>query len=233
MQIIKYTGTIKVISGLHIGGGDDTMQIGGVNNSVIKNINTGHPYIPGSSIKGKMRSLLEWHYGLVGVSEGEPFSPRYLRDAIFDDEAKLHDAVNIMKLFGTNMTDEDQKVLDTKLLNDKKIDLGITRISIGDCQITSKCEKAFKNDQLALSESKYENVIDRKSGTAKHPRQTERIPADVEFDVDIRIKVLDKNEEDLLKSMVEKGIELISNDYLGGNGSRGYGRVAFDCSWSA
>ena len=81
--------------------------------------------------------------------------------------------------------------------------------------------------KLALSEAKFENVIDRKSGTAKHPRQTERVPVGVEFEYDIRIKVLDGDSEDELVDMVKKGLSLIEDDYLGGNGSRGYGRVKF------
>ena len=81
--------------------------------------------------------------------------------------------------------------------------------------------------ELELSEAKYENVINRQKGTAEHPRQTERVPAGVKFDFDIKVKVLDKDNEDELKAMVERGLELIENDYLGGNGSRGYGRVKF------
>ena len=57
MKIVKLTGTIELLSGLHIGGGDDTMKIGGIDNGVIKDVNTDKPYIPGSSLKGKMRSL--------------------------------------------------------------------------------------------------------------------------------------------------------------------------------
>ena len=80
---------------------------------------------------------------------------------------------------------------------------------------------------MELSEAKYENVIDRQKGTASNPRQTERVPAGVKFDFDIRIKVLDEDNEEELISMVKRGLELIENDYLGGSGSRGYGRVKF------
>ncbi len=68
MKIIKLTGIVELESGLHIGGGDDTMKIGGIDNQVIKDINTNEPYIPGSSLKGKMRSLLEWHIGVVNLN---------------------------------------------------------------------------------------------------------------------------------------------------------------------
>ena len=111
-----------------------------------------------------------------------------------------------------------------KLFGDKEGKFGITRISVGDCKL------AKKSKDLELSEAKYENVIDRKTGTAKHGigvRQTERVPAGVEFTYDIRVKILDSDDESALKSMVKRGLELIENDYLGGSGSRGYGRVAF------
>ncbi|MBD3843460.1 MAG: type III-A CRISPR-associated RAMP protein Csm3, partial [Campylobacterales bacterium] len=65
------------------------------------------------------------------------------------------------------------------------------------------------------------------SGTAQHPRQTERVPAGVKFNFNIKLKVLDGDDEKALKDMVELGLSLVENDYLGGNGSRGYGRVTF------
>jgi len=210
MKIVKLTGVVELVSGLHIGGGDDTMKIGGIDNGVIKDINSNEPYIPGSSLKGKMRSLLEWNIGVVGIGNGEPFTSKLLNDSIFNDNDKKSKAINLLKLFG-----------------DREGGFGITRISVGDCKLLDESKK------MKLSEAKYENVIDRKSGTAKHPRQTERVPAGVKFEFDIRVKVLDEDSEKELKDMVELGLELIENDYLGGNGSRGYGRVKFiDKTWS-
>jgi len=118
------------------------MKIGGIDNQVVKDTNTDKPYIPGSSLKGKMRSLF-----------------------------------------------------------------GITRISIGDCKVIEK-------EGQKLTEAKYENVINRQNGTAEHPRQTERVPAGVEFEYEIRVKVLpqDKDKEDDFKKMIERGLELIEKD---------------------
>jgi len=208
MKIVKLTGTVELLSGLHIGGGDDTMKIGGIDNQVIKDANTDNPYIPGSSLKGKMRSLLEWDAGVVGIGDGNPFNSKLLNDAIFSDEKIKRDAETLLKLFG-----------------DKEGAFGITRISVGDCRLSESSK------DMILSEAKYENVINRQKGTAEHPRQTERVPAGVKFDFDIRIKVLDENDsEEELVSMVKKGFELIESDYLGGSGSRGYGRVKFHLS---
>ncbi len=205
MKILTLIGQIEILSGLHIGGGDDTMKIGGIDNQVIKNINTNKPYIPGSSLKGKMRSLLEWNGKLVAPFEdGKPFGSEKL-EKILDTQDKQN-AINLIKLFG----DSNSK---------NKGEYGITRISVGDCSLIE--------EGLQTSEAKYENVIDRKSGTAQHPRQTERVPAGVKFNFNIKLKVLDGDDETALKSMIEKGLELVENDYLGGSGSRGYGRVAF------
>lgn len=210
MKIVKLTGQIELLSGLHIGGGDDTMKIGGIDNGVIKDINTDKPYIPGSSLKGKMRSLLEWNIGVVGIGDGTPFNSSLLNDAMFNDAEKRNQALNLLKLFGNGKSDDN--------FNDIT---PITRISVGDCPLVEV-------ENQKVSEAKYENVIDRQKGTALNPRQTERVPAGVKFDFDIRVKVLEEedNEDELIK-MVKDGLDLISDDYLGGSGSRGYGRVKF------
>lgn len=207
MKIVKLTGQIELLSGLHIGGGDDTMKIGGIDNGVIKDANTDKPYIPGSSLKGKMRSLLEWDSGVVGIGDGSPFNSKLLTNAIFDDSNIKQKAETLLKLFG-----------------DKEGKYGITRINVGDCSLSDVSK------EMVLSEAKYENVINRQKGTAEHPRQTERVPAGVKFDFDIRVKILDGDDETELINMVKKGFELIESDYLGGSGSRGYGRVKFQLS---
>ncbi len=204
MKIVKLTGQIELLSGLHIGGGDDTMKIGGIDNGVVKDVNSDKPYIPGSSLKGKMRSLLEWNIGVVGISDGSPFSSKLLDNPIFDDEKLKNKAKTLLKLFG-----------------DKEGEFGITRINVGDCTLSESSK------DLTLSEAKYENVINRQKGTAEHPRQIERVPAGVKFDYDIRVKILDEDDENELIEMVKKGFELVESDYLGGSGSRGYGRIKF------
>lgn len=204
MKIVKITGQVELLSGLHIGGGDDTMKIGGIDNSVIKHANGGEPYIPGSSLKGKMRSLLEWHYHLVGLGDGKPFSSKLLNKVLNADDKT--NAENLLKLFGDSGESNE---------------FGITRISVGDCNLNQDSKG------MELSEAKYENTIDRQKGTAAHPRQSERVPAGVSFDFDIRIKVLEEDSEEELIAMLKQGLKLVENDYLGGSGSRGYGRVQF------
>lgn len=55
---IQITGTIEVKTGMHIGGSSAYAAIGAVDSTVIKDVRTGLPMIPGSSLKGKMRTLL-------------------------------------------------------------------------------------------------------------------------------------------------------------------------------
>jgi CRISPR-associated protein Csm3 len=121
--------------------------------------------------------------------------------------------------------EQDKKEAETllKLFGDKEGAFGITRINVGDCRLSKISE------EMVLSEAKYENVINRQKGTAEHPRQIERVPAGVKFDFDIRIKVIeeDGDKEVEFREMIQKGFELIESDYLGGSGSRGYGRVKF------
>ncbi len=226
MKIVKLTGTVELLSGLHIGGGDDTMKIGGIDNGVVKDVNTDNPYIPGSSLKGKMRSLLEWDAGVVNLhrneekDNGQPLNSNHIWKKDKDTKKFIKDSF-IDIAFAKDELLENAKTLLT-LFGDKEGEFGITRISVGDCKLV--------DEGLITSEAKYENVINRQTGTAEHPRQIERVPAGVKFAFDIRIKVLEGDDESKLVDMVKKGFELIKSDYLGGSGSRGYGRVKFHLS---
>lgn len=66
---ILLTGTIELVSGMRVGGSDDVLQIGGTDLTCIKDPATNKPYVPGSSIKGRMRSCLEKHLGRVSGRE--------------------------------------------------------------------------------------------------------------------------------------------------------------------
>lgn len=69
---IKIQTTITLQTGLHIGGSSENVEIGGVDNPVIKlATRNGQPYIPGSSIKGKMRCLLEQAAGSPAVGQSK------------------------------------------------------------------------------------------------------------------------------------------------------------------
>lgn len=191
---IKITSTLHVLTGLHIGGSKENVEIGGIDCPVIKvATRKNQPYIPGSSIKGKMRCLLEQVSGAVKVG---------------DDEK-----VNTM--FGTADKNNTQP----------------SKLIVRDAYLTPESVAALEAcDALDMpyTENKFENTIDRVAGKAEHPRQQERVPAGAEFDVEMILNVWEGDDESELRDMLEKGIRLIENDYLGGSGSRGYGQVKFE-----
>lgn len=218
-HIQKITGKIELLSGLHIGSGNTEIHIGGTDNPVIKNPLTQEPYIPGSSIKGKMRSLLEWHLGVVSLPgrqdkhQGKPIS--FSDIELCRDEIK-EPAKNILKLFGGAPDSNNDQALVTEI--------GPSRLSFWDCALEADWAKQMDSKNLLLTETKMENMIDRIKGTAEHPRNTERVPATARFDFNLTLRVHDH--EDLVDTILV-GLKLLELTGLGGSGSRGYGKIAF------
>lgn len=204
---------LELLTGLRIGAGDAEMHIGGVDNTVIKHPITHAPYIPGSSLKGKMRSLLEWRSG--AVQEG-PL------------DKKSHDQTNgkvqtevkrILKLFGTGGGEfKDDPAF--------AAEIGPSRLAFWDCALCPAWEQQVRDNNQLLTEVKSENTINRISGEAKNPRNTERVPSGASFNFRLSIKRLDGDADDLLDTVLQ-GLKLIEHDSLGGSGSRGYGKVRF------
>lgn len=211
-SIKELKGQIVLRSGLHIGGGDLEMRIGGVDNQVVKHPHTQEPYIPGSSIKGKVRSLLEMRSGLMARSDGKPLALKHLKGV---PKEQLEEGKKILRLFGTSGADGDEAA-----------ELGPTRVSFADCPLSDSWRKGVAGRHLTFTEVKAENSIDRIKGVAENPRFTERVPADTVFDFSVTLKQLD-GEEDLLDYLLE-GLKLLEMDALGGSGSRGYGRIRFE-----
>lgn len=216
-NIQQISGQIELLTGLHIGAGNEEVHIGGIDNAVIKHPHTGQPYIPGSSLKGKMRSLLEWRAGIVGITEGRPVA--------IDDLEKLSEqqkpqAETIIKLFGMAGDTKNEK---------KAAEIGATRLAFWDCALNEEKWKEVTSENSLYTEGKWENTINRITGTADNPRQTERVPAGVFFNFKLNIKVLtDKNgqNEDFLNTVLA-GLKLLEFDSIGGSGSRGYGKIKF------
>lgn len=194
---IKITATIELVTGLHIGGSSDNVEIGGIDSPVIKiETEKGKPYIPGSSLKGKMRCLLEQMEGV-----------------------KLGGSPKINSVFG--FTD----------------DKSISKIIIRDAYLTEKSVEmleACENLDMPYTENKYENTIDRYTGTTVNGgiRQIERVPAGVQFFTEFIINVWLKedgseNDQQLSLKLFTDAKKALENDYLGGSGSRGYGQLKF------
>jgi CRISPR-associated protein Csm3 len=194
---IKINTSITLITGLHIGGNSENVEIGGIDNPVIKLASKGDvPYIPGSSLKGKMRCLLEQAAGAPKVGLDE----------------KVNNLFGITESKANNTSNQPSKIIvrDAMLSDDSK-------------KMLLNCD----NLDMPYTENKFENVIDRVKGIAQHPRQTERVPAGAIFNAEFIINVWDDDDEKELIAMFEKGIRLLENDYLGGSGSRGYGQIKF------
>jgi len=215
MKLIKLTnikGRIILESGLHIGAGDTEMHIGGTDNPVVTHPHTREPYIPGSSLKGKVRSLLELRSGLMGKTEGHPVSTKELNTS---SGAERQEALNILRLFGVSGAD-----------NDDMKEVGPTRGSFADCPLSKNSLDIARANNWPFTEVKSENTIDRIKGTASNPRFTERVPAGFSFDFTIAIKEME-NDDNLIDFLLQ-GLKLLELDALGGSGSRGYGRVRFE-----
>jgi CRISPR-associated protein Csm3 len=196
------------MTGLRIGAGRDTIEIGGLDNPVIKHPHTQRPYIPGSSLKGKLRSLLEWALHRV-ENNGEVWGSR--RGGTYQSGDP------ILRVFGTTRDDWTD---------------GPTRLIVRDALLNPEWERRTLESGLPLTEDKTEVTIDRLQGkaAAMGPRTMERVPAGAEFLMEMLFKVYsvdgDGGERDwhCLERLLE-GLKLLEQDALGGSGSRGYGRV--------
>ena len=198
-------GTLTCVEGVRIGGSKDTLEIGGTDNPIIRHPITQLPYIPGSSLKGKIRSLLEQKNNKVVFDRGE---------------GKPCDCGEcpVCIIFGC------AKARNTKT---------VTRVIFRDCTFTADTKEGLdkaRDQGVFYSETKTEVTIDRKTGKAAKagPRVQERIPADSKFDLEIVLRVFE--EDDLQKHIdfIQEGIDLLEHDTLGGSGSRGYGKVKID-----
>ncbi|WP_338978398.1 type III-A CRISPR-associated RAMP protein Csm3 [Fusobacterium polymorphum] len=187
-------GTIKLITGLHIGTSGDFSAIGAVDTIVIRDSVTNKPMIPGSSLKGKMRYLL------ARTKYNSSLETKEIKE---EDEC-------IKRLFGSS-------------------DPIITsRLQFQDSLLSDKSIEDFKEFEFDLpyTEIKYENTIDRIKGVA-NPRQLERVPAGSEFDFKViyNIEKIEDFKEDMKNILLM--MDVLEDDYLGGHGTRGYGRIKF------
>lgn len=184
---IKVTAELTLLSGLHIGASSESVEIGGVDNPVVRKSLDNEPYIPGSSIKGKIRCLLEQMKGVECCGDEK-----------------------INNLFGSAKDKMPSKIIvrDASLNRESKIAMA----------------EADGLD-MPFTEIKFENTINRITGTADNPRQTERVPAGAKFELEFVLNVWDDDKEEEFKELLKKGICALENDYLGGSGSRGYGHV--------
>lgn len=197
---IIVSGEIVVITGLHIGGGTETVKIGGTDSPVAKTVvkvggrQREVPYIPGSSLKGKMRSMLRAYYQESGVKAGN-------RSLIIDT------------MFGQS-------------LDSNKPNTGPTRVIFRD---SFPSKSMFESGDIfqPLTEVKAENTI-RLEDSQAMPRFIERVQPFTRFDVECIISIYEKDDEKEMINLLKEGFRLMEDSYLGGNGTRGYGKIRFE-----
>lgn len=207
------TGKIRIETGLTIGGSKTSLDIGGMDNPVIKDPK-GVPYIPGSTIKGKLRSLLEQSLYPLRYQDNNDGGGYFHKSMVihkFEDES-FYSKDPVTKIFGNPDVNEPGR--------------GIFRDSyLDEIHFNDHHDELFKNLELEFTEDKIENSIDRISARAT-PRHLERVPNGAQFNFEIILDLFSDNDKELLKELI-KGLKLLEDDYLGGSGTRGSGKVAF------
>lgn len=189
---IEISGTIEIVTGLHIGGSSAFSAIGAVDSPVIMDTRTNQPMIPGSSLKGKMRALLAKQYNTAIAKTA-------------DDDAEC-----LTNLFGSAKSKKESRVLFTDMFLDNLDELKRAGLT-------------------GATEVKFENAISRMTAVA-NPRQIERVVRGAQFPMQLIYEYTDKTDEETLLQdfrILKEGFKLLEYDYLGGSGSRGYGRVKF------
>lgn len=203
---IFFKGKIKCLTGLHIGGGQDKLEIGGVDSIVIRDPKTQYPMIPGSSLRGKLRTMIE--FGLGKIHPGNPGKKI--------EAGSPSEAVEITRIFG-------------KGADEKTPAEGPSRLIVRDCMPDNATVDMWKEleTELLYTEFKAENTINRLTSAA-NPRFIERVPAESVFDFELILGIYGNT--DTLKTDINSllmGLKMMQHHWLGKSGSRGYGKVEF------
>ena len=192
---IQITGVLETKTGMHIGGSSAFSAIGAVDSPVIKDVRNGKPMVPGSSLKGKIRTLLAKKYN----------------EAVVNPD---NDAECIRRVFGSAKKDKDNKVHASKII-------------VSDMFLLNEDEIRNRGIE-SFTEVKFENSINRATAVA-NPRQIERAIKGLQFGIDMIYEVENGKEDEVIDDikLLAEGMKMLEYDYLGGSGSRGYGKVGF------
>jgi CRISPR-associated protein Csm3 len=213
-------GEITCHTGLHIGAGKGSLEIGGADNPVVKDA-FGIPYIPGSSLRGRLRSLLEQALGLAVPNELVFLSKRRGQEVRIHQSDRPDDEICI--LFGRNSGRMERVAGEAS----ESLSATPARLTIYDAPLVVDSITAQMRENLddELTEVKSENAVDRITSQA-NPRTLERVPAGARFRFRMVLDVLCAEDKPLVARVAE-GLRLLEDDALGGGGSRGSGRVSF------
>ncbi len=212
-------GDLNCESGLHIGAGKGSLEIGGADNPVVKDA-FGRPYVPGSSLRGRLRSLLEQADGL-NPAEMVFLSKRRGQEVRIHQSDRPDDEICI--LFGRNPGRLERMSGDAS----ETATATPARLTVYDAplDVDSITPQMRENLDDELTEVKSENAVDRITSQA-NPRTLERVPAGARFKVRIVLDILCEEDKALAARLAE-GLRMMEDDTLGGGGSRGNGRIRF------
>jgi len=198
VSIDEFTGVLKVLdSGLRVGGEKGSAAIGDTDNPIIRHPITHLPYVPGSSVKGKIRSLLESRHCPKSQETGLPCSCG---------------TCLVCQLFGCGESRNIQSP---------------SRLVFRDCQPTGPTRDAWEQagvDSEVKTEVLIDRNKGLSYGRIG-PRKTERIPAGSDFDFAFSLRHFERDPLAQYYGLLAEGFELLNKHYLGGSGSRGYGHV--------
>lgn len=203
--------SIKALTGLHIGGSNTDLEIGGLDKAVIRNPLTKRPYIPGSSLRGKMRSQME---KLLGLPQNKPIGQVNIHTCKNKAEFEKNGGCPVCSVFGVPAEMDYNNH---------------TRLVVRDAELTDDSAKLLidARTDLLYGELKTEVAIDRVTSAAV-PRTLERVPAGAIFGpAELVFGIYEINDFKRLK-VVTDALQLVEDDYIGGAGSRGSGKVKFE-----
>lgn len=202
-EVIEVRGHIELLSGLHIGGADNGSGLLGLDNVIVRNPLNFQPYLPGSSLKGKLRSVLERvHHDKI----------RPARRSVAGECAC--GACMVCTLFGRSVRGGGVS------------QAGPTRLVVRDANLANAdAIAALPGIETPFAEVKTEAAIDRITARST-PRYVERVPAGAKFSFQITLRVYEGDERERMLAWLYEGLRLIESDYLGAGGTRGYGQVA-------
>ena len=215
-------GDLECQTGLHIGAGKGSLEIGGADNPVVKDA-FGLPYIPGSSLRGKLRSLLEQASGMAVPGELVYLSKRKGQEVRIHQSERPDDEICL--LFGRNPGRMERVTLGNQGESHDNGAASPARLTVYDAPLIAESITPQMRENLddELTEVKSENAVDRITSQA-NPRTLERVPAGARFHFRIVLDILCEEDRELLPRLIE-GLRLLEDDSLGGGGSRGNGRV--------
>ena len=204
------TADIKALTGLHIGGSGTGLEIGGLDKAVIRNPRNNQPYIPGSSLRGKMRSQTE---KVLGLPQNNPIGQATIHVCKSEGDYTRNGGCPVCHVFGVPAEIGYS---------------GPTRLVVRDAALTEESVKDLDkmNSELRFTEMKTEVAIDRVTSAAV-PRSMERVVAGAVFGpAELVFGIYEKADYERLKTVIQ-ALQLVEDDYLGGAGSRGSGKVQF------